>query len=106
MIHGDNLDAINEGDIFTQLTILPERFDGNVVADISGLETLAVRETDAEQRPVTMPKDELASLSVAYRMDLCSHEGHTHYSLAAALPESLRRYDLLSLHNVGVRVDS
>ena len=76
------------------------------MADISGLETLAVRETDAEQRPVTMPKDELASLSVAYRMNLCSHEGHTHYSLAAALPESLRRYDLLSLHNVGVRVDS
>ncbi len=106
MIHGDNLDAFNEGDIFTQLTILPERFDGNVVADISGLETLAVRETDAEQRPVTIPKDELASLSVAYRMNLCSHEGHTHYSQAAALPESLRRYDLLSLHNVGVRVDA
>lgn len=106
MIHGDNLEAFNEGDIFVQLTILPERFDGNVVADISGLETLAMREIDATGHPVTLPEDELATLSVAHRMDLCSHESHTHYSLAATLPESLRRYDLLSLHNVGVRVDS
>lgn len=106
MVHGDNLDEFNEGDIFTQLTILPERFDGNVVADINGLETLALRETDAEQKPVTMPKEELASLTVAHRMDLCAHEGHTHYAQAARMPEKLRRYDLLSLMNVGVRVDA
>lgn len=106
MIHGDNLDEFNEGDIFTQLTILPERFDGNVVADINGLETLALRETDAEQKPVTMPKEELASLTVAHRMDLCAHEGHTHYAQATRMPEKLRRYDLLSLMNVGVRVDA
>ncbi|MDE5722890.1 MAG: chitobiase/beta-hexosaminidase C-terminal domain-containing protein, partial [Paramuribaculum sp.] len=106
MIHGDNLDEFNEGDIFTQLTILPERFDGNVVADINGLETLALRETDAEQKPVTMPKEELASLTVAHRMDLCAHEGHTHYAQATRMPEKLQRYDLLSLMNVGVRVDA
>lgn len=105
IVRGDNLDAFEPGDIFTQLTLLPKLVGDNVVADISGLETLAVREIDEQQQPVKLPAEELNSLTTRHTMALCAHEGHASYARAAILPPTLKTFDFLSLRNVSVRVE-
>lgn len=105
IVRGDNLDAFEPGDIFTQLTLLPKREGDNVVADISGLETLAVREVNEQQQPVRLPAEELNSLTTRHTMALCAHEGHASYAREALLPTTLKTFDFLSLRNVGVRVE-
>lgn len=105
IVRGDNLDAFEPGDILTQLTLLPKRVGDNVVADISGLETLAVREVDEQQQPVKLPAEELNSLTTRHTLALCAHEGHASYARAALLPQTLKTFDFMSLRNVGVRVE-